>query len=66
MTELKAEAIRLIEQMPEEKMESAVEALKFYASTKDPFWSAANQRHLRESVAQFEAGKWQEHELIDD
>lgn len=66
MNELRTELINLAEQMPEEQLENAIEALKFYASTKDPFWSAANQRHLRKSVAQFESGKWREHELIDD
>ena len=31
---------------------------------RDPFYSEANMRHLRESVAQMDAGKTARHELI--
>ena len=31
----------------------------------DPFWSEANQRVLRESIASFERGEAKRHELID-
>ena len=31
----------------------------------DPFWSEANQRELRESIAALERGEGVRHELID-
>ena len=31
----------------------------------DPFWSEANQRGLRESIASIERGEGQRHELIE-
>ncbi len=31
----------------------------------DPFWSEANQRVLRESIASFERGEAKRHELIE-
>ena len=33
---------------------------------RDPFYSAANMRHLRASIAQLEAGQAAEHELLPD
>jgi len=32
----------------------------------DPFWSEANQAHLRRAIAELEAGKGTIHELIED
>lgn len=32
----------------------------------DPFWSEANQRVLRESIASIERGEGETHELIED
>ncbi len=32
----------------------------------DPFWSEANQRVLRESIASIERGEGEAHELIED
>ena len=31
----------------------------------DPFWSEANQRHLRASIRELEKGRGEEHELIE-
>ena len=31
----------------------------------DPFWSEANQAHLRRAIADIEAGKGKAHELIE-
>ncbi len=31
----------------------------------DPFWSETNQRHLMASIRDLEAGRGEEHELID-
>ena len=31
----------------------------------DPFWSEANQAHLRKAIAALEAGEGKEHELIE-
>ena len=36
------------------------------AENPDPFWSEANQCVLRESIASYERGEAQRHELIDD
>ena len=63
MEDLRIEARNLVEQIPENYLFSAVEALKFFATTKDPFYCNSNQKHLRESIAQFEEGKFQVHEL---
>ena len=32
----------------------------------DPFYSEANQRHLKEAIKRLEEGKGQEHDLIED
>ena len=32
----------------------------------DPFWSEENQAVLRESIKQIEAGKYSQHELIEE
>lgn len=66
MADLRAEALEILARVPEDKLFAAVEALKFLARTTDPFWSNANQQHLSESIAEFDAGKVQEHELIYD
>ena len=66
MTDLRIEARNLVEQIPEDYLLGAVEALKFFATTKDPFYCNANQKHLRESIAEFERGNFKEHELIED
>ena len=66
MENLRVEARNLIEQIPEDYLFGAVEALKFFATTKDPFYCNANHKYLRESIAEFEHGNFKEHELIDD
>jgi len=33
--------------------------------TADPFWSEENQAHLRQAIADIEAGKGKPHELIE-
>ena len=66
MEDLRVEARNLVEQIPEDYLFGAVEALKFFATTKDPFYCNENQKHLTESIAQFESGNFKEHELIED
>lgn len=66
MEDLRAKARDLVEQIPENYLFGAVEALEFFATTDDPFYCNANQKHLRESIKQFEEGKFQVHELIED
>lgn len=66
MTDLRAELLSLVDKVPEDYLYSAVETLKFLSTTKDPFYRNANQKHLNESIAEFDAGKFREHELIDD
>lgn len=66
MTDLRAELLELANKIPDEYLFGAVEALKFFSTTKDPFYLNANQKNLRESIAEFERGKFKEHELIDD
>jgi DNA-damage-inducible protein J len=34
-------------------------------STKDPFWSESNQKHLQKAIADIDAGKYTVHELIE-
>ena len=34
--------------------------------TRDPFYSETNMKHLRPGIAQLNAGKGKEHELIED
>ena len=34
--------------------------------TRDPFYSESNMAHLRRGIAQLDAGKGKEHELIED
>lgn len=35
------------------------------AAPEDPFWSEANQRHLRKAIADIQSGKLTAHELIE-
>ena len=57
MTALRAEAINLIEKFPEESLEKVLDTLKNLIKTEDPFWSEKNQKHLQESIREFNEGK---------
>lgn len=57
MTAMRAEAINLLEQIPEENLSKVLTALKKFVVREDPFWSEANQKHLRESIRELDEGK---------
>lgn len=65
MEDLRAELQSLVDKVPDDYLYSAVESLKFLSTTDDPFYRNANQKHLSESIKQFEEGKFQYHELIE-
>ena len=57
MSELRAEAINLIDEVPEDNLGSLIELLKSFIRREDPFWSEENQKYLQESIREFEEGK---------
>lgn len=65
MSEMRAEAISLIEEISEESLPKFLSVLKNFLKSEDPFWSEENQKYLRESIRELEEGKGQEHDLID-
>lgn len=65
MSELRMEAINLIDEVPEENLGKVIDFLKNFIKTEDPFWSEENQKYLRESIRELDEGKGQEHDLIE-
>jgi DNA-damage-inducible protein J len=44
---------------------TTIQKISFEITVEDPFYSEENQRVLRKSIADLEAGKGQVHELIE-
>lgn len=65
MSELRMEAINLIDEVPEENLGKVIDFLKNFIKTEDPFWSEENQKYLRESIRELDECKGQEHDLIE-
>ena len=65
MSELRLEAISLIDEISDENIEKVVNFLKNLVKEEDPFWSKENQKYLRKSIRELDEGKGQEHDLID-
>ncbi len=57
MSELRMEAISLIDEVPEENLDKVVKFLKNLVKEEDPFWSEENQKYLRESIRELDEGK---------
>ncbi len=57
MTELRAEAINLIDKVPEDNLGRLIELLKSFIRREAPFWSEENQKYLQESIREFEEDK---------
>ena len=72
--ELKAQAEALCEEMGLTLSTAYTMFLKAMVRTRsipfpitaDPFWSEKNQAYLAESIAELNAGRGEEHELIED
>ena len=66
MTELRAEAVDLIEKFPEESLEKVVNYLKNLIKTEDPFWNEKNISELERRIEDAKNGRnMTEHELIE-
>ena len=66
MTALRAEALSLIEEIPDEKIEKLLNIIKNFIKTEDPFWSEENQQHLKKVIDDMNHGRnIVEHELIE-
>ena len=65
MSELRAEAINIVEIISEENLEKLVKLLKNFLKEEDNFYSEENQKYLRESIRELEEGRGQEHDLIE-
>ncbi|MBQ7198582.1 MAG: hypothetical protein IJS29_04900 [Selenomonadaceae bacterium] len=57
MSELRAEAISLIDEVPTDKLDKLIDLLKNFLRDEDPFWSEENQKYLRESIREMKEGK---------
>lgn len=57
MSELRAEAISLIDEVPTDKLGKLIDLLKNFLRDEDPFWSEENQKYLRESIREMKEGK---------
>lgn len=57
MSELRAEAISLIDEVPTDKLGKLIDVLKNFIHDEDPFWSEENQKYLRESIREMKEGK---------
>lgn len=57
MSELRAEAISLIDEVPTDKLDKLIDLLKNFIRDEDPFWSEENQKYLRESIREMKEGK---------
>lgn len=57
MSEMRLEAISLIDKFPEESLAKVVMILKNFLQEEDHFYSEENQKYLRESIREFEERK---------
>ena len=57
MSELRAEAISLVDEVPTDKLDKLIDLLKNFLRDEDPFWSEENQKYLRESIREMKEGK---------
>lgn len=57
MSELRLEAISLIDEISDENLGKVVNFLKNLVQKKDPFWSEENQKYLQESIREMNEGK---------
>lgn len=57
MSELRAEAINLVGEIPEESLSKFVSMIKNFLKDEDPFWSEKNQQHLKTVIDDMNHGK---------
>ena len=66
MSELRAEAINLVEELPEESMPKLLTLLKNFIKDEDPFYSDSNQKHLEKVIDDIRHGRnMTQHNLIE-
>ena len=58
-------AIDLINRLPDHQVEKIIYIMQGMQLADDPFYSAENMARLQESIAELNAGKGTEHELIE-
>ena len=57
MSELRAEAISLIDEVPTDKLGKLIDVLKKFLSEDDPFWSEENQAELKRRIDDMNHGR---------
>ena len=57
MSEMRSEAINLINGLSDENLEKVLSFLKNLLQDDDPFYSEENQKYLRESIREMKEGK---------
>ena len=65
MSELRAEAISLIDEVPTDKLGKLIDVLKNFIHDEDPFWSEENQAELKRRIADVERGNAVAHNIIE-
>lgn len=66
MSELRAEAINLVEEIPEESLSKFLTMIKDFLKDEDPFWSESNQKHLAKVIDDMNHGRnMTQHDLIE-
>lgn len=57
MSELRAEAISLIDEVPTDKLGKLIDLLKNFLRAYDPFWSEENQAELKRRIDDMNHGR---------
>ena len=57
MSELRAEAISLIDEVPTDKLGKLIDVLKNFIHDEDPFWSEENQAELKRRIDDMNHGR---------
>ena len=66
MSELRAEAINLVGEIPEESLSKFLTMIKDFLKDEDPFWSEENQEHLAKVIDDMNHGRnMSQHDLIE-
>ena len=66
MSEMRLEAINLLEEISEENLGKVLSFLKNLVKEEDPFWSEENQKHLQKVIDDINNGRnISRHDLIE-
>ena len=57
MSELRAEAISLVDEVPTDKLDKLIDLLKKFLRDEDPFWSEENQDELKRRIDDMNHGR---------